>query len=126
MIFKIIGLALLGALLSFIVKTFGWRGAPLVAIAALISLMSIFASHFEKIFEIFDTVAEIGGMEEAARTLLKIIGIGYVSGISSDVCRELGEPTISSAVMLFGRLEVLVLISPMLLEILKLGLEMVK
>ena len=59
--------------------------------------MSIFASHFEKIFEIFDTVAEIDGMEEASRTLLKIIGIGYVSGISSDVCREPRCAIISTA-----------------------------
>ncbi len=126
MIFKIFGLAIVGAAMSLIIKTFGWRGAPLVTVASVLSLMLLFSSHFESIFMIFDTVSEIDNMKKATEYSLKILGIGYLAGLSADICRELGEPSIASVVLLIGRLEILVVISPMILEILSLGLELVK
>ena len=126
MIFKIFGLAIIGAALSFIIKTFGWRGAPLVTVAAILSLMMLFSSHFEKIFTLFDTISEVDNMKVATEFSLKILGIGYVSVLSSDICKELGEAGVASVVMLLGRLEIMVIISPMILKILTLGLDLVK
>lgn len=126
MILKIFGLALIGAAMSFIIKTFGWRGAPLVTVAAILSLMTLFSSHFEKIFTLFDTVSAVDNMKDATECSLKILGIGYLSGLSSDICKELGEAGIASVVMLLARLEILLIISPLIIKILTLGLELVK
>lgn len=123
---KIFGLALLGAFLAFTVKAFGWKGAPLVAVGAIVALLSLISAEVGKISQIFDTVSGVSGMKETTETLLKVLFVGYVSGISADVCRELGEAGIASAVHLCARIEVLIIISPLLLEILGLGLELVK
>lgn len=126
MILKIFGLALLGAVITFILKAFGWRGAPLVAIATMIALLMLFSESFEKIYAIFDTAGNIEGVKESSGYLLKILGIGYLSGICSDVCKELGEPAIASVVVTLSKLESLLVLSPLILEIMTLGLELVK
>jgi hypothetical protein len=65
-------------------------------------------------------------MKEATEYTLKILGIGYLSGLSSDICKELGEAGIASVVVLLARLEILLIISPLIIKILTLGLELVK
>ena len=123
---KIFGLAFLFAMSSFVLKTFGWRGAPLVTIAALIGLFSVFFDRLSAVSEIFLFISREEGMGEAVECVLKILGIGYVSGMCADVCRELGEPTIASAVISVARIESIAVISPMIMEILTLGVELVE
>ena len=123
---KIFGLAFLFAASSFILKALGWKGAPLVAACAIVGLLSLFMERLEPILEIFRIIKEEAGMGDAVECVLKIIGIGYLSGICSDICRELGEPSVASAVSLVARIESLAVISPIIVEILTLGLELVQ
>ena len=37
---EVFGLAVLGAVSAFILKAFGWRGAPLIVIGALLAIFS--------------------------------------------------------------------------------------
>ena len=126
MIFKIFGLALIGAVISFVLKAFGWRGAPLAAIATVLSLLSLFSDGFGKIGELFNIAEEVDGVYTVSEYLLKILGIGYLSGICSDICKELGEAAIASTVVTVARLESLVILFPLITEIMTLGLELVK
>ena len=126
MILKICGVAILGTFTVFILKSFGWKGSALVSVAVIVTLTSFFDFFFGEIKKIFDTVAYIDGLEEATRLILKVIGIGYISGISSDICRELGEGGIASLVTTLSRLEIFVVISPLFYEILTLGLELME
>lgn len=123
---KIFGLAFLGAILCFVLKAFGWRGAPLVAVGAILALLSLFADSFNTVRAVFDIATEVDGVAEAGECLLKILGIGYLSGICSDICCELGESGIASAVRTVARLECLAVLSPLILEIVNLGMELVK
>ena len=111
--------------MTFVLKAFGWKGAPIVAVAALLTLISVFSNRFEVIGQIFDAVEGVEGMEECTGYILKILGIGYIAGICSDICKELGESAIASTVMTAAKIESLVIISPMILEIMTLGLELV-
>ena len=126
MIVKFLGLALIGAIISFVLKAFGWRGAPIAAIATILALMAVFAEGFEKISAVFEIATEAEGVKDVGEYLLKILGIGYLSGICSDVCRELGEGGIASAVITVARIESLAVISPLIIEVMTLGLELVR
>ena len=55
---------------------------------------------------------------------MKILGVGYIAGITSDICRELGEGGVASVIVTLARIETLLIVSPMLLDVLRLGLEM--
>ncbi len=123
---KIFGLAFLFAMSGFVLKAFGWKGAPIVTVSAIVGLLSLFLERLEPILEIFKFIKEEDGMSDAVECVLKIIGIGYVSGICSDICRELGETGIASAVSLIARIESLAIVSPMIIEILTLGMELVQ
>ncbi len=116
----------MGAFTVFLLKEFGWRGSSLVTVAAILTLASFFDLFFAQIRQIFDTVAHIDGLENATKLILKVIGIGYVSGISADICRELGEGGIASLVTTLSRLEIFVVVSPFFYEILTLGLELME
>ena len=126
MILKAFGLALLGAVIAFILKAFGWKGAPLAAVAAMIALFSFFFEGLSKIFEIFTVATEVEGGAEVGEYLMKILGIGYLSGICSDVCKELGESGIASLVVTVAKLESFAIVAPLIVEILTLGLELVQ
>lgn len=125
MILKIFGLALIGAFMTFILKAFGWKGAPLVAVASIIVLTGIIIERFESVQVVFETLAKQEGMAESCEYLLKILGIGYVSGISADICRELGEGGVASVIATVARIESLIIILPLVIEIMTLGLELV-
>ena len=111
--------------MTFILKAFGWRGAPLVAIASMVVLIGFIVASFENIQVIFETLEKEDGIAESCEYLLKILGIGYVSGISSDICRELGECGIASVITTVARIESLVIILPLVIEIMTLGLGLV-
>ncbi|MBO5879677.1 MAG: hypothetical protein J6Q68_03925 [Clostridia bacterium] len=124
MIIKLCGIAVIGAICAFLLKGLGWRGGALISVGSVIAVLSFIGVYFEKIGEIFDTVSRLEGAEESIKTILKILGVGYVGGISSDICRELGEQGIASVIVTVSRMETLLIVSPMLLSVLKLGLEM--
>lgn len=123
---EVFGLAVLGAVSAFILKTFGWRGAPLIVIGAMLAIFSRVADGLGELLSVFDAVGEVEGAMNATKYLLKILGLGYLSGICSDFCRELGEAGIASAVGLVARIESLLVVSPLISEIITLALELVE
>ncbi len=56
--------------------------------------------------------------------LLKAIGVGYVVGISADICRDLGAAETAKRIELCGRAELLVLAMPPLTELMRLAHSM--
>ena len=62
---------------------------------------------------------------EYARAMLKILGAGYVFGVCSDICSELGEGGLSGAVCLFGRVEIIALSLPYIKRIVEKGIELI-
>lgn len=108
----------------YLIKALGWRGAPLVAIGAVLALYSFLGGYLSEIGKLFDTVTGVEGAEQGAKTVMKLLSIGYLSGISSDICREMGENGIAGAVELVARLESLILLLPYITEALELGMEL--
>ena len=106
-------------------RSLGWRAAP---VFALISALIILGKIGDALFGVLDTVASLGkyaDIEEAVGAALKILGLGYLFGISADLCRELGEGGIAKAVEVVGRIEIIVVILPFFEEIIKIGVELI-
>ena len=124
MIVKVCAIALLGGTSAFILKCFGAKGAPLIAVATILTLFSLFDSYFTEIISIFDTVSGIEGVAEGSKTIVKVLGIGYLSSVSSDICREIGEGGIASVIVTVARLEALLVALPIFEDVLSFGLEL--
>ena len=125
MTLEFFGAVILLAISAFMLRSLGWRAAP---VFALISALIILGKIGDALFGVLDTVASLGkyaDIEEAVGAALKILGLGYLFGISADLCRELGEGGIAKAVEVVGRIEIIVVILPFFEEIIKIGVELI-
>ena len=126
MMLKTVATAILAAALGFVLSELGYRGKRLFSAVAVISLIFFGLTLFSEAISSLSSIAEKTGLGEAARCAVKIVGAGYVFGIASDVCREMGEGGIASALTTVGRLEIFVTVLPYILKMVELGSEMIK
>ena len=116
---------LLIATLSLILKTFGFKGAPIfIAISFCVVLSSAYdkLSGLVPLFSDFSSVVEISVYTKAC---LKVIGVGYLSGISADICREIGEAGAAKCVNLLAKLEIVGICVPFMKEMFLSALELI-
>ena len=113
MMMEVVFAGLVFSVASVLLRNLGWRGAPVFASLALVVLFSAVVSHLNVFFE----ASRIVFLGSAGEAISKIIGIAYLFGISSDVCRELGESAVASGLLLAGRLEMIAVSLPFLADL---------
>lgn len=125
MIVRLFAIGLLLSVMAMLLRSFGFRGAAVFSLFGVAVLLSAAAG------ELSDLVGKMGFGElfsgDAARytaAIAKVVGCGYLFGICSDMCRELGEPGIAKAVTVGGRVEILLIAAPYFAEILEIGREL--
>lgn len=126
MMLKSVALALLAAILGFVLAEEGYRGKRLFSAVAIIILLGLGFSIFSEVAHSFDALITHTGIGDAAKCAVKIVGIGYVFGIAADVCREMGENGVANALTTVGRLEIFVTVLPYILKMVELGMELIK
>ena len=126
MIGKACATAILGAILAFLLSEYGYRGKRLFSVVATVSLLSLGLELFFEALASLDVISRLAGLSEATGCAVKIVGAGYVFGISSDICREMGEAGIATALTTVGRLEIFVTVLPYILKMVELGAELIK
>ena len=121
-----VGVALVGALLSFFLREMGFRASVLVGALCAVGL---FALVVQGIGEIKDALAPFflfTGGEELFGLVLFAVGTAYLFSFAAELCRAVGEGTVASALELFGRVEIVLVSLPALTEILKMAEEIIK
>ena len=127
MIVKAVGVALILTLMAVLLRSFGFKGAGVFAAFSLTVLLSFFVGEWAALSELFGYAATLDGEgAEYVGAIVKIIGVGYIFGISADICRELGEGGISSGVVLVGRAEMVAIALPYFKRILDIGTELLQ
>lgn len=125
MILKIFGAAILLCLTAFMLRSFGWRGAPVFASIAFVMLLSEAADSIRSIFGAVGEISADTGLSEPAKAAIKVLGLGYLYGICADICRDLSENGIAKAVEAVGRVEIIAVVMPYFEEIIKVGVELI-
>ena len=76
--------------------------------------------HLETLIETMRRIGEFISIDSIyISTLLKMLGITYVSEFSSSICKDAGYQTIAGQIEIFGKLSVFVLSMPVLLALLE-------
>ena len=114
-----LGLALLGAVLSF----FSPRLALFPPLFCGLALLVYALSRYSEPLALLAELAEKGGLSDLLSSVLRMLGIGLLSAFFADVCRDLGEGTLASRIELCGRIEIVLLCLPFLDELLSLASE---
>ena len=110
------------AISAVLLKNFGYKGATVFTALGFVLLLSELPSFFREIFKSVLISEELG---DSAAAIFKIVGVGYLFGISSEICRELGENGIATAVGIVGRFEIIAVALPFISEIFSLALSLV-
>jgi stage III sporulation protein AD len=124
--FEIVGSALLLGICAFLLKGFGFKGAPVFTAVAAVLLVSRAGDEFGYIFGSVKKIAEESGVGDALGAAIKVLGLGYLFGICADVCREIGEGGIAKSVEVVGRVEIIAVVIPYFEEIIKVGMGLIK
>ena len=116
-----VGIGVLFAMLSLLAKESGSKTASVQVAFAGVVLFGIALLRFLPAFESISTLFTKLSLEDEGSFLFKVVGVGYVSRIGSDVCRDLGAEGVAAKVELCGRAELLLLSLPLFAEVLEIA-----
>ena len=124
MIPKICVFALISVLLSVLLSSLGFKSKGLFATLAALVMLALLTDGIKDAFDGILSLTAMAGITDAAKTALRVVGLGYVFSFTSEICLSLGEPLIASVVTAAGRLEILVVVYPYIEKIAVLGVEL--
>lgn len=122
-ILKIAGAAIIALALIICIRRVNEAYAPLVRAASVIVFFGVGIGMLAPIAgfteEVFDA-----GCAQYGKTVMKALGISFLTGICAEVCRSAGESGLATGAENIGKTEILLLALPMLREVLSVVEEM--
>jgi len=113
-------LAIVTGLIALLIKKSNPEIALLLAIAAVISLLVMSAEIISKVKESIVAAVGVSNISPAVITpVLKCVGIGIISRIATDICKDAGQSSIASAVELVGVASALYISMPLMRSLLQ-------
>lgn len=117
-IFKVVGIAITAVVISLILKRDRPEISLLVGICAGILILLGVLSSMTGVIEVFDDlIYKTGVDEELFSGVLKIIGIGYLTEYTSQICTDYGQNSLSEKVQLSGKISIFLMSVPIIKEL---------
>ncbi len=123
---RTVGVGIIAAFAALLLREAGFKGAKLLSCVALIAIMGLALGLTGRLVSLIGVGELSENAEWAVRLFIKVVGVGYIFGIGSDICRELGESGVAGALLAVGRVEILLLCMPAFREIFELGMSYLK
>lgn len=119
--FRLAVTALLLALLSLSLKEAGVKGAPFLLLGAGVLVIFPILERLASLLSFLRAFSEKSEASPYFSTVIKVMGIGYVTHFSAESCRESGASALASRVELCGQLETVLVCLPYIEELLSLS-----
>ena len=116
-IFQLVGIALITAVAAILVKSTKPELALAVTIAGSVILLLFVLEVFRGSIGIFTEIALDAAI---VKTLLKMVGIGYLVEFSAGILNDFGQNSLADKLVFCGKILVLILAVPILESILEL------
>ncbi len=120
---SIVGIGIVAAALSVVLKKFGGTSSLFVSIAASLLILYAVLMSLSPLIGLVDELSESANAESAYITILmKALAVCFITQLAADSCRDSGEGAIASKIELAGKTAVLLIAVPLfrsLLEIVK-------
>ncbi len=115
MILQIGIIGIIGTLLAIQLQKTNKEYTLLIAIAIAVFVFIAILSELEKIVETAREIQTIMNMDiQYIQTILKMLGITYISELSAGICKDSGYGNIATQIELFGKISILALSMPIL------------
>ena len=114
-VFKIVGIAIVGCVCTLLLKNTQSQYAMLSSLATGIIILIIALSSFSKVILSFQAIIDKTGVNSGIfSSLLKIIGIGYITEYSQSVCEDLECASIGKKVSFAGKIAIFLMALPII------------
>ena len=118
-IFQIVAVGIMGAVLSITIKKQSPEVALLITITASVL---IFLMVLPMITEAVGIINHIGGLADGQAAYvglaLRVVGVAYMAELGASVCKDAGESAIATKIDLAGRVIIMVMALPIVMDIL--------
>lgn len=126
LLFKIVGVGLIGGIFSVFLKAYRREYALLCAMATGLAILFMTAGMIGDTAERFLTLGErVGIGERYIKIIIKTIGTAYIAEFAVQILKDAGEGSTASKVELAGKLFILYLIYPVIAEFLEVCIDAV-
>ena len=126
-IFKVIGIALTLTVAVVIIRQTRPELSSIVLMAGGVLLSLYIIDMLEDVFGVFSKILETTHIDSVIfLTLLKIVGIGYLTEFSASICNDSGNSSIAQKVQLAGKLMIFVLSIPIITKLVDLLVSLIK
>lgn len=120
-----ISFAVCAAILGAVLRAAKSSTAQLLGIGAFaLLILKLFADHGTVISSV-RSLLDSGGFAEYGGTLVKALGVAAICRTGGDVCRDMGESSVASALELAGKLEIVAISLPIAADLLNLARELI-
>lgn len=119
-IFKIIGVGLVGGILSITVKQYRKEYAVLVGLATVLVILFFTLGTLETAIGQISLITEKSGVDTRYFTaVIKVVGVAYITQFGAEILRDGGEGAIALKVEMAGKVFILGLTIPIVAEFLE-------
>lgn len=120
-ILQIVGVGIVAAILIVILKSQKPEIGVQVSIITGIAIFLLIAGKMSAVIDLLNSFARKANIDSSyISTLLKIVGIAYITEFGADICRDAGESSIASKIELAGKVIIVVIAVPIITSLLDL------
>lgn len=113
--------AVLGAILSLVVRQKSGEFAALVTIGAVLALIFFGMEFLKPVLQFADTLKRTARLQEGAvGPVMKTLAIGFVTETGKNICEDAGEKTVAGALQMAGGIGAFYVLLPLLGSVLEL------
>ena len=117
-VFKVAAFAVSGVLLALMLRQTKPEYSVFLSMAVCICIFLYLLNRMQAVFGYLDQLrAQVPVDGIYLDTILKMLGITYITQFASDLCKDAGYSAISSQIELFARVSILFLSFPVLLAL---------
>jgi len=121
-ILRILGIAVLAVILSFIFKEYKKEYSVMLLIGGGIIITLWGITRLGPVVDYMRELTEAGSISEYFSVILKVLGISFIVQVGADICRDFGESGIASKIEFAGKAAILALVLPVLRSVISMSL----
>jgi len=119
-IIQIVGLGIVGMIMSVVIKQYQPEFAVQLSLVVGIIIFVLMLGKISVIIDVLKKLASRANVNMVYfQTILKVIGIAYIAEFGAQVCRDAGEGVIATKIEFAAKLLIMVLGIPIMLAILE-------
>lgn len=124
-IIRILGVGLVTVIASLILKSVKPELSVFVSLAGGVIILSMTINSCMDIVNTFTSFIEKTGLDDGVlKSVLKIVGVGYITEFSASVCNDAGNSSMGDKIIFAGKIMILVMSLPIINSIIDIIVSM--